>query len=385
MINFSSGYTYDEILGEMLGQVDDSLDKREGSLIQTALGPLAWYLEGLALLLDRVQKAAYAETATGSDLDLLAETRGITRIAATPAIRQGLFNVQIPEGSLFRTMNGDDSVLFAAGDLISSAGGTYIYEMTCQTAGTIGNSYSGQILPVTAISGLTSASIGTIILEGTDTESDAALRVRYKATFETAPYGGNISEYRQAILAIPGVGGVQIYPANTYHGGGTVLCSIVDADFGPASQALVSAVQDAICPWEDGLSDAPSPNGYGIAPIGAEVDIVSATQLTLNIACDIVFASSVEDGINTYGDEIREAIAAYIRTVAQSWGRALVGNSISYPVTVYASRIVYAILSVPEVVSVANLTINGSSGDVTLTETAALQQIPVLGEVTLNV
>ena len=121
--------------------------------------------------------------------------------------------MQIPEGALFRTMNGDDSILFAAGDLISSAGGTYIYEMTCQTAGTIGNSYSGQILPVTSISGLTSASIGTIILEGTDTESDAALRVRYKATFETAPYGGNISEYRQAILAIPGVGGVQIYPS----------------------------------------------------------------------------------------------------------------------------------------------------------------------------
>ena len=58
MIDFSNGYTYEEILGQMLGQVDSSLDKREGSLIQTALGPLAWYLEGLALLLDRVQKAS---------------------------------------------------------------------------------------------------------------------------------------------------------------------------------------------------------------------------------------------------------------------------------------------------------------------------------------
>jgi hypothetical protein len=93
----------------------------------------------------------------------------------------------------------------------------------------------------------------------------------------------------------------------------------------------------------------------------------------------------VENGVNTYRDEIEAAIAAYIRTVAQSWGNALVGNTISYPVTVYASRIVYAILSIPEVVSVANLTINGSSGDVTLTATAALQQVPVLGEVTLNV
>ena len=71
--------------------------------------------------------------------------------------------------------------------------------------------------------------------------------------------------------------------------------------------------------------------------------------------------------------------------MAQDWGKALVSNRIIYPVTVYVSRIIYAILTVPEVTSVADLTINGASGDLTLTETAALQQIPVLGEVTLNV
>jgi uncharacterized phage protein gp47/JayE len=384
MIDFSTGYSYREILDAMLDRVDSGLDKREGSLIQTALGPLAWYLEGLALTLSNIQKAAYAETAEGSDLDMLAATRGITRRAATPAVRSGAFNVAIPEGSLFRTISGDDSVLFASGALVSSAGGIYIYEMTCQTAGAIGNSYSGPLVPVTAISGLTTAVLGTIIIEGADQESDAALRTRYMASFDSAPYGGNISEYRQAILSIPGVGAVQVYPANLYQGGGTCLCSIVDADYGPASAGLVKTVQDAICPPEEGGTD-PSPHGYGIAPIGAAVTIRSATQLTLNISCDIVFAPSVEDGVNTYRDEVETAIAAYIRTVAQSWGNALVGNTISYPVTVYASRIVYAILSIPEVVSVANLTINGSSGDVTLTETAALQQVPVLGEVTLNV
>ena len=383
MIDFSSGYTYEEILDQMLGQVDSSLDKREGSLIQTALGPLAWYLEGLALKLAQVQRAAYAETAEGEDLDLLAATRGLTRRAAVAAVRQGTFNVAIPQGSLFRTV-GDDSVLFASGGLISSSGGSYIYEMTCQTAGTIGNSYSGQLIPVTAIAGLSTATLGTIITEGADQESDAALRVRYVASFDTAPYGGNISEYRQAILAIPGVGAVQIYPANQYNGGGTCLCSIVDADYGPASSGLVETVQGIICPPEDGET-APSPNGYGIAPIGAAVTIQSATQLTLNISCTIIFASGVEDGLAGYGDEIRAAIAAYIRSVAQDWGKALVSNRITYPVTVYASRIIYAILTVPEVTSVADLTINGASGDLTLTETAALQQIPVLGEVTLNV
>lgn len=383
MIDFSTGYSYREILDAMLGEVSDTLDKREGSLIQTALGPLAWYLEGLALTLAQVQRAAYAETAEGEDLDLLAATRGLTRRAAVAAVRQGSFNVAIPEGSLFRTVNGDSSVLFASGEQISTSGGLYVYRMTCQTPGVIGNSYSGNITPVTAIAGLTTAVLGTIITEGADQESDNALRARYVASFDTAPYGGNIPEYRQAILAIPGVGAVQVYPANQYHGGGTALCSIVNADFGPASSALVKTVQDIICPPEDGET-APSPNGYGIAPIGAAVDIVSATAVTINVSCRIIFASGVEDGLASYGDEIRAAVAEYIHSVAEDWGKALVSNRITYPVTVYASRIIYAILTIPEVASVADLTINGTSGDLTLTETAALQQVPVLGEVALN-
>lgn len=383
MIDFSTGYSYREILDAMLGKVSDTLDKREGSLIQTALGPLAWYLEGLALTLAQVQRAAYAETAEGEDLDLLAATRGLTRRAAVAAVRQGSFNVAIPEGSLFRTVNGDSSVLFASGEQISTSGGLYVYRMTCQTPGVIGNSYSGNITPVTAIAGLTTAVLGTIIVEGADQESDNALRLRYVASFDTAPYGGNISEYRQAILAIPGVGAVQVYPANQYNGGGTCLCSIVDADYGPASSGLVETVQGIICPSEDGQT-APSPNGYGIAPVGAAVDIVSATAVTINVSCKIIFASGVEDGLASYGDEIRAAVAEYIHSVAEDWGKALVSNRITYPVTVYASRIIYAILTIPEVASVADLTINGASGDLTLTETAALQQVPVLGEVTLN-
>ena len=384
MINFSSGYSYADILQQMLAEVDDSLDKREGSLIQTAVAPGAWYLEGLALVLAQIQQGAYVATASGQDLDYLVANRGLSRNAATYAVRQGQFNTAIPSGSVFKTINGADSVLFTSGDLISTTAGVYTYEMTCQTAGEIGNAYSGQILPITAIPGLTSATIGASITDGEDAETDAALRARYIASFDTAPFGGNISEYRQAILAIPGVGGVQVYPANVYQGGGTCLCSIINSDYAPASAALVQTVQNAICPADDSDPYNPSANGYGIAPIGAAVTITSATQLTINVSADIVFAPSVEDGVSTYGDEIRAAIAEYIQGVAKTWGNAIVGNHISYPVTVYLSRVNFAILTVPEVVNVTNLTLNGSASDIALTETSALQQIPVLGEVVLN-
>lgn len=384
MIDFSSGYTYAEILQAMLDRVDNSLDKRQGSLIQTALGPGAWYLEGLAILLGQIQGQGSVLTATGDGLDYLVANRGLTRIAATPAVRKGIFDGEVPTGSQFRTINGDNSVIFVSGEFLERSGANYVYEMTCQTAGEIGNSYSGNILPVSSgLSYLTYAVISDIITEGADNETDEALRTRYVATLSAAPYGGNIAEYRQAILGIAGVGGVQIYPANVYKGGGTVLCSIIGDDYKPASAALVATVQDAICPPDDG-AHTPSQNGYGIAPVGAAVDIVSATALTVNVSCTVTFLDGIVNGAVTYKDAIKTAVEEYIKTVAQTWGNAVQGHKISYPVIVYAARVIYAILTVPEVINVSNLRLNGQTGDLTLTENSTLQQVPVLGEVTVN-
>lgn len=376
MIDLSS-YTKAAIEKAMLDQVDDDLDKREGSLIQTAIGPVAWFLEGLYMTLNQIQENGSPFDAAGEALDYIVALRGLSRKNATAAVREGTFDAQIPEGSQFKTINGEDSVVFTSGDLISESDGSYVYEMTCDTPGTIGNNYTGSILPVTSIAGLTSAYLGTILVEGTEEETDSALRARFFDTFGAQPYGGNIVEYRQAILAITGVGAVQIYPANYYNGGGTVLCSIVGSDFLPASPALIETVQNEICPLT-------SDNGFGIAPIGAAVTITTATALTLNISCTVEFAAGISGGAEAYKDIIQEQIEIYIASVREAWGEMTQTHTISYNVSVYASRIIYAILMIPQVVNVTNLTINGSSGDVVLTETSALQQIPVVGTVTIN-
>lgn len=381
MIDFSSGYSKEEIQRQMLAQVDNDLDKRQGSLIQTAIAPVAWYLEGAFLSISKLQNNTSPTLAVGDSLDLLVALRGITRKAATPAVRQGTFDAPIPARSTFKTINGADSVSFASGDLISQSEGVYIYALTCEVAGTIGNSYTGDILPITAIPGLTSATIGEIITVGTDAESDDSLRARYFETFTDTPYGGNIAEYRKAILAINGVGAVQVYPA--YNGGGTVLCSILDDQYNPAESALIDAVQAVICPPNDGESN-PSPNGYGIAPIGAAVTITTGTALALNIEFTVQFTSGIENGLSLYQEDIEEAVAAYIKEVREGWGTALRTHSISYPVTIYAARLIYAILTVPQVVNVTGLTINGASGDIVLTETAALQQVPEVGSVIIH-
>lgn len=373
MIDFSM-FTKEYIEQQMLAQVDPDIDTREGSMVQTAVAPGAWFLEGLYLELEKLQQNSNAETAVGSYLDLITETRGIVRKAATPAVRQGTFNMAIPAGSVFKTMNGEDSVNFVSGDLISSSP-NYVYEMTCETAGIIGNSYTGAILPITAISGLTLATIGTIITVGTDEETDAALRARYAESFEVADFGGNISSYRNTILSLSGVGAVQVYPA--YNGGGTVLCSILDDNHDPAQQALIDAVQDYICP----PVNAPSSLGFGMAPIGADVTITTATALTLDIACTIQWDTG--HGGATDIEAVENAIDAYIKEAGSTWGDPVTGYTISYTVTVYLARIISAILSVEGVVNVTGVTINGSAADISCTETSALQEIPVMGTVTI--
>lgn len=378
MIDFSE-YTREYIQEQMLDQVDEDVDTREGSMVQTAVGPGAWFLEGLYMTLAQMQDNSYSQTAVGEYLDYITAGRGIVRKAATPAVRRGIFDAEIPAGSLFQTINGDASVNFISGDLISHTD-TYIYELTCQEAGVIGNSYTGPILPVTAINNLTQASIGSIITVGADEETDDALRARYNASFEVPAFAGNISAYRNTILGISGVGAVQIYPA--YNGGGTVLCSIVDSNYEPAQQALVDTVQDFICPTEDGGS-SPSPNGYGFAPIGAEVTITTATALDVDVEFTITMETGVDFG-PTYQTAIEEAINNYIKTAAGTWGAELVTDRVEYTVIVYVSRIIAAILTVEGVANVTNLTVNGGASDLVLTETSALQQIPILGTVIVH-
>lgn len=380
MIDFS-GYTREVIQKEMLDQVDPNVDTREGSMIQTSIGPAAWYLEGVYMILKQIQDNAYPATAVGDCLDKIVQTRGLIRKQATAAVRKGTFNTAVPSGSEFKTINGADSQIFVTGDQISGGGPEYVYAMQCKDTGISGNNYSGNLLPITPVENLTSAVLGDIIMAGTEEETDEALRSRFYETFDVAAFGGNISSYKNEILSIEGVGAVQVYPA--WKGGGTVLCSILGDDLRPALPATVQKVQNIICPPEDGGS-VPSADGYGIAPIGAAVTITTGTALILNITCDIDFVETMPNGVETYKNQIRQKIQEYLDTLCKAWGDAIKSHQITYAVTVYASRIIYSILTIQDVVNVSNVKINGVSGDLKLTETSALQQVPVLGTVVIN-
>ena len=217
MIDFSTAQ-YRAILDYMLSQIPDDYDKRDTSPIPTALSPAAYVFEGFFISLNMVQRQAFFQTATGSALDLLAPIASVTRKQATAAVRKGEFNMVIPLGSRFSTINGADSINFIA---LSALGSGHTYRLLAETPGTIGNDYTGPILPIDTIQGLTSARISDILTPGEETETDEELRIRIEESYNSRSFGGNVAQYKEEIEKLDGVGAVQVYP--TWRGGGTVL------------------------------------------------------------------------------------------------------------------------------------------------------------------
>lgn len=374
MIDLSQ-QTYQNILTQMLDQVPATFDKRDTSPIPTALGPAAYALEGFYISLNQVQLAAYVQTATGQALDYLAVIAGLTRYPASAAVRLGIFDMAVPIGSRYSTINGADSINFqATAATTGETEGDYYYQLTAETPGSIGNEYTGPILPITAIPGLNSAQITDILVPGDDEESDEDFRARIIEALNDRPFGGNIASYRTYIMAIDGVGAVQVYP--TWNGGGTVKCSVLGADFLPASPTLIENVQNAV---------DPPPNqglGLGTAPIGAQVTVVAPEELTVNVSATLQLASGY--AIGQVQAPIQQAIENYMLSVRQEWATPVNTTSVEYQANVYVARITAAIVGVPGVVNATNVQLNGGTADLILTETGATQQVPIMGTVTLS-
>ena len=370
MLDFTNK-TYRALLEAMLDRVPNSLDKREGSMIQTALGAGAYSLEEFYLDLDKVQRGGAIQTAVGEDLDNWAMIANVERYSASPAVRLGVFNLdEIPIGARFSTIDGGDSVNFTATERV----GPGEYRLTCETPGVIGNSYTGPILPITVISGLTSAQITDILVPGDDREGEDALRARIISALRERPFGGNVADYKRVVLAIDGVGALQIYP--TWDGGGTVKLSVIGADWMPASSQMVETVQTAV---------DPPPNqglGYGTAPIGAKVTVTAPVAVTVEVSAVLTLRAGYT--VEQMQPLVEAAVGEYLLAVRQGWATPDADRLTSYSCWVYLARMISAILSVPGVVNAASVTLNGAAQDLQLVETGQTQQVPGLGEVTLS-
>ena len=377
-------YTYKYLMSQALSFVDDSLDKREGSIIYDALAPACYVLAGYYMQLYQVVKNSFAVTATGEWLDQRVKESGITRREATAAVKRADFTDDAGQAAVVRigtrwsTVSSTNPITYRVtaqyeqnGDPVAGA-----YELTCETLGTIGQEYTGPIIPVDFVKGVAAATMSTTLIPGRDAETDDELRERYFDEMSAKAFGGNISDYRNKTREIIGVGDLQIYPV--WNGGGTVKLSIVDTAFRAASDEFVQEVQNLIDPVN---ASGVQGDGLGIAPIDHKVTVVAPEEVTINITASIVLQVPYEVG--QVQPAVEQAIEAYMVELRHDWATPNEFNE--YALSVYTSRITAAIVGVPGISNVTNVRLNGTAADITLQQTGQKQQIPVKGTVTLNV
>lgn len=377
-------YTYEYLMELALSFVPEDRDKRQGSVIYDALAPFCQVLAAGSIQLRQFYTQTYAVTATGEDLDNRVAEQGITRFAATHAVRKITVAdedgnpVVLPLGARFSTVSSTSPVNYTitsqyVEDGVAVPGS---YEATCEELGVVGNEYSGNLINITFVQGLASATMTSILVPARNQETDDELRERYFDTLNQKAFGGNIADYREKVMELDGVGAVQIYPV--WNGGGTVKLSIVDPTYGRCSPEFIASVQNEIDP-ENAAGEQGS--GLGIAPIGHKVTVVTPDEVTINVTANVVLGTNYTKGqVET---PIKEALASYIQSLRQSWADATDLNE--YSCDVFVSRMSAAIVNVPGVSNVTGVTLNGQAQDIELTENGQIQQLPKLGEVILNV
>jgi uncharacterized phage protein gp47/JayE len=373
-------YTFEYLMEQALTRVPDTIDKREGSIIYDALAPACYELSEYYMRLRKVLQDTYAETANEQYLDLRVAEQGIKRFEATAAVKKGVFEtasgapLEIEIGSRFSTISETESLnyIVIAPYLLNDVLVAGSYQLSCETIGTIGNAYVGNLMPISYINGLSSAVMTDLIVPARDVETDDDLRARYFLALNDKPFGGNLAQYDEVLKNIEGVGEVQIYPV--WDGGGTVKCSVIDASFDTITTDFINVIQEQLDP-------SPQGTGLGLAPIGHIVTITTPSELTINIATNLtLMAGYTKAQVET---QITEALEAYLLSLRKEWG---IGDDFNqYVLGVYISRINAAILNVQGVSNVTGTTINSMAMDLMLEQTAANQELPKLGVVTLNV
>lgn len=396
------GMTYQVILQRMLDRIPNTLDKREGSVVFDALSPAAMELALAYIEFDQILNESFGDTASRSFLIRRCGERGIIPEAASNAILQGEFTPKDVD------VTGRRFNLNKLNYIVTEKIEDGKYRVMCETAGEQGNQYLGTILPIDYIEGLESAELTGVLIPGEDAESTESLREKYLSSFSENAFGGNRKDYINKTKSISGVGGVKITrvwngdikPAdmiptdavNQWYTsvidglegevktwlstvfnaaqqrkltvGGTVLVTITDADdFGKASDALISLVQETLDPTDN------TGEGYGLVPIGHVVKVNTVDEVTVNIITNLTFDAGYSWEI--LQSEIDDVISSYITELRADW------ENQPY-IIVRISQIETRLLQIYGVVDVADTTINGVDGNLQI----GAYEIPIFGSIT---
>ena len=344
--------TLEVIRQRMLDQITENVDKRQGSVVWDLLSPAAIELAQAYVALDQVLTFGFASENTPSEyLDLRCTELGITRKPAVKATGQVTFTgtdgTVIPVGTRVST-DDVEPIYFVTTEEGTITGGSVTVAAEAETAGAAGNVAAGEItLVVGDLSGVASVTNSAPFDGGADEESDEALLARYFDRVQKPITSGNANQYRQWALEVAGVGDAKVYPV--WNGPGTVKVVLIDADKTAPAQSVIDDVTTYI---------------ESVRPIGADVTVVGATEVPIDISATLTLAPG-----KTPADaqaEFEPLLVDYLKSLA------FVDPIVRY------SKIASLILDCPSVVDYSNLTVNGDTSNVTIAD----GEVAVKGAVT---
>lgn len=351
--------TFEVILSRMLDRVleqNPNIDTREGSIIYNALAPAAVELQNMYIQLDTILNESFADTETRDYLIKRCAERGVNVEAATYAIRQGEFtpsSLAIPIGARFSL----NILNYVVTEKINDG----IYKLQCETAGYDGNEEFGSLIPIEYIEGLQTATLTDVLVPGEDEEDTEHLRQRYYDSLNSQAFGGNITDYKEKVNSIDGVGGVKVYPV--WNGGGTVKLVIIDSTYKVPSSTLINNVQTIIDPTQN------QGTGVGLAPIGHVVTVIGCASTTVNISSHI----TLQEGW-AWADVlpyVEKCIDEYFNELSSEWDS-------SDSIIVRISQIETRLLDLTGILDIGDTTLNGVAQNLTIDA----DNIPVRGDIT---
>lgn len=229
--------------------------------------------------------------------------------------------------------------------LNSTAGVTL--EIQASETGADGNLAVGAITNLDSVNaGVDNVVNNIATASGTDVETDEALRERILFEFE-GQGAGNQNDYRSWALAEPGVAQAHVIPA--WNGPNTVLVVVMGTDGGAVSSDVVDSLQARLDPLP-GLA-------AGQAPVGAVVTVTTPAVIDITVGGTITFKDGYSldggGGLVALRTQIEAALRAYIDNLN-------VGDDVIY------DHVKAQFYSVPGVYTVADVTVNGGTSDVSI-------------------
>lgn len=361
-----------EITDFLLSQIPDTWRKEVGDFPYDMIKPDVAQIMQLEISQDRILQNAFPQYCEDERMDEHMAIRGLTRIEATANKRVLSIvadpGVRIPQGYTFTSVVTDEDgnpIEFTADkETIFLSEEAVDVRVTCNLTGSEGNLATGSefILqpPIAGVASITD--MGTVVMAAERESLDEAwTRILDKA--ENPDTGGNVHDYERWVIdGFYKEYGVKVGKVlvdmcwnkdNGYDGRGTVRIIVVDDEYGPLDASIVSDIKEYLDP------KAYEGYGYGKAPGGAVVTVITGTSYYIDISASVEYEKNVDR--SAVLQQFTELVTDYVKS------RVFNRNEDTKELSPVVYKKIAAILGTLSGVSnYDNLTVNGGTEDIRL-------------------